>query len=172
MGHLDEAAFAAQLAPCTGCGGGRHELYSVIDQWVPVMLAEAAGDPRWIHDGEKFIDGTYRIECADCHRVGFRSEDCPRCHAAGALPAALATGSRLHVPRKCPTCGENQLAVTALVPSKTVHTGGPARPKPIAELGDDGFHVLSVVCDTCGVIAEVGDDCPLCGAAGPIRPRP
>jgi hypothetical protein len=172
MGHLDEESFAAKLTPCAGCGGTRYELHSMIDLWQPVMLGEAAGPSKWAHDGEKFVDGTYRITCLGCKQVAFSSDACPRCHAPGALPAALRLPSRIPVPRDCPGCGENQLVVVALVPSVTVHTGGKVIPKPLAELGDDGFHVMIVECDDCGVIGGSGDDCPICGAAAPIRARP
>jgi hypothetical protein len=172
MGHLDEAAFAAKLAPCGACGSNRLELMSYLDQQIPVMLAEAAGAPRWVHDGEKFIDGTYRITCAACHHVIYASDDCPRCHAANALPAIAAAASRVAAPRRCPGCNGTELTVTAFAPAVTVHAGGPARPKPLAELGDTGVHVASISCEDCGLIAEVADRCPLCDAAGPLRPRP
>jgi len=172
MGHLDEDTFAALLGPCAACGSTRHELSSLIDRWQPVMLGEAAGAARWVHDGEKFVDGTYRITCAGCKAVQFSSDACPRCHAPGALPAALRLPGRIAVPRECPGCGENQLVVVALVPSVTLHAGGAAKPRPLADLGDDGYHVVTVECDDCGVIAGGGDDCPVCGAPGPIRVRP
>jgi hypothetical protein len=170
VGLLDEPAFTAALQPCA-CGATRHEIRSVIDQWQPVMLAESAGAGRWVHDGEKFVDGTYRISCTACGKVGFENADCPRCHAPGALARVLGAPSRLEVPRDCPQCGENQLVVIAMVPSTTVHTGGRVVPKPLAELGDDGFHVVRVECDDCGVIAEAAG-CPCCGAPGPLRERP
>jgi hypothetical protein len=172
MGHLDEAAFAAKLAPCGACGSNRLELRSYLDQQIPVMLAEAAGAPRLVHDGEKFIDGTFRITCAACQHVIYASDDCPRCHAANALPAIAAAPSRLAVPRRCPGCNGTELSVTVFAPAVTVHAGGPARPKPLAELGDTGVHVVSISCEDCGPITEVADRCPLCDAAGPLRPRP
>jgi rubrerythrin len=171
MGHLDEDGFEARLAPCTACGGTKHELRSVIDQVVPVMLAEAAGPPRWAHDGEKFVDGTYRIACAACGAASYESDDCPRCHAPGALPAALQQTSRMAVPKRCPLCKGTELMVTAMVPSVAVYAGGPSKPRALAELGDDGFHVMAVECETCGEIARA-DRCPICDAAGPLRPRP
>lgn len=172
MGHLDEAAFAAKLAPCAACGSSRLELRSYLDQQIPVMLAEAAGAPRWVHDGEKFIDGTYRITCAACQNVIYASDDCPRCHATNTLPTIAAAVSRLAVPRRCSGCNGTELTVTAFAPAVTVHAGGPARPKPLAELGDTGVHVVAIACEDCGTIAEVTDRCPLCDAAGPLRPRP
>src|SRR6185436_9532421 len=68
VGHLDEAAFRDVLAACVGCGGGKHELRAIIDQAQPVMYGDADGAPRWVHDGEKFVDGTYRIACVGCGR--------------------------------------------------------------------------------------------------------
>jgi hypothetical protein len=172
MGRLDEAAFAAHLAPCSACGGARLELKSYLDQRVPVMLAEAAGAPTWVHDGEKFVDGTYEIACATCRRVVFTDADCPRCHTANGLTTALATASRIPVPRSCPQCKNKELSVLAMTPAATVHAGGPAKPRPIAELGEAGVHVVAIECDDCGLIADVGDRCPLCDAPGPLRERP
>ena len=48
---------------------------------VDVMLAEATNAGKWAHDGEKFVDGTYRIECVACKHVAFASDVCPRCNA-------------------------------------------------------------------------------------------
>jgi hypothetical protein len=172
MGHLDEPGFAAKLAPCGGCGGTRFELRSYIDQRVPVMLGDAAGAPRWVHDGEKFVDGTYRITCAGCKQVVFASDDCPRCHAAGALPTASTSMSRIAVPRTCPTCKNTELEITAMVPALAAHGGGKTVPKALAELGDPGFHVVEIECDDCGTVTDSGDACTICGAPGPLRPRP
>ena len=172
MGNLDEPTFAAHLAPCPACGGTRLEIASFIDQRVPVMLAEAAGAGRWVHDGEKFVDGTYRIACAGCKHVVFASDVCPRCNTPGGLGAATRTATRLPVPRTCPSCDATELSVTALTTSTTLHTGGRAQPRATAELGDPGFHVTSIDCDDCGEVASAGDACPLCGAAGPVRARP
>ena len=116
MGHLDEETFATKLKPCAGCGGTRFELLSMIDLWQPVMLGEAAGQARWAHDGEKFVDGTYRITCASCARVLFEDADCPRCHAKAGLATALANTSRLVVPKRCPKCNELELMAIAVVP--------------------------------------------------------
>jgi hypothetical protein len=172
MGHLSEAAFADLLAPCTGCGGIRYQLASIIDQRQPVMLGDAAGAARWVHDGEKFVDGTHRATCAGCGKIAFASDDCPRCHAAGALPSALRASSRLSVPATCPGCGDNQLVVTALVPALTLYAGGPAQPRAQTELGDPGHHVVAVACEACEWSEHAGDACPLCGAPGPLRDRP
>ncbi len=172
MGHLDEPGFAAKLAPCSACGGARLELRSYIDQRVAVMLADPTGAPRWVHDGEKFVDGTYLISCAGCKHVVFSSDDCPRCHAPGALPAAIARASRIAVPRTCPTCKNTELTITALVPAIAAHGGGKTIPKALVELGEPGFHVVEIECDDCGTISDCGDACPICGGAGPLRPRP
>ena len=176
MGQLDEATFTALMArPCPACGNARLELRSMLDQWIPVMVADVAGDPRWIHDGEKFVDGTYRITCASCRHDVFASDDCPRCHAPEALAAALAAPARVKVPKACPTCRAKELVVIAMVPSMTMATagvGGKHTPRELAELGDDGCHVVSVTCDDCGEIASCGTACPVCGAAGPLRARP
>lgn len=171
MGHLDEPTFAARLAPCAGCGSARLELRSYIDQRVQVMLADPVGAPRWAHDGEKFVDGTYRISCPGCKAVVFASDDCPRCHAVGVLPAASNAPSRITVPKRC-TCGSNELTVTAMVPALAIHGAGKTVPTALVELGEPGFHVVEIECDDCGELLGCGDDCAICGAAGPLRPRP
>jgi len=172
MGHLDEVTFAAHLAACPSCAATRFELRSFLDQRVPVMFGDTAGAPRWVHDGEKFIDGTYRIACAACRHSVYSSDDCPRCHAAGGLAVATTATSRVAVPRTCPRCKNNELTVLAMAPALTVHAGGQAKPKATADLGDPGFHIVAVECSNCGIIVDIGDRCPLCNAPGPLRERP
>jgi len=175
MGVLDEPAFEAHLAPCPACKGTRLELRAFLDQLVPAMLGDAAGAGKLVHDGEKFVDGTYRIACAGCKHVVFSSDACPRCNAPGGLAAAVASESRWKVPKRCAACNATELSVTALVNATTLHGGGRAQPRPTAELGEPGFHVTSITCDDCGEDAENaegGDSCPLCAAPGPLRARP
>src|SRR5215510_11022379 len=104
MGKLDEAAFAATIAACKKCDAKAFEVASYIDRQVGVMLGERNDDGRWIHDGEKFIDGVYRIKCIRCSDVTFATADCPRCHRAGGLADVLGVSARLAVPKRCPTC--------------------------------------------------------------------
>jgi len=172
MGSLDEPTFATHLAPCPKCSGTKLELLSFLDQLVPAMLGEAAGPGRFVHDGEKFVDGTYSIACAGCKHVIFISDVCPRCNAPGKLNTAIRTESRFTVPRTCAACSATELSVTALTLAITFHTGGRSQPRPAAELGEPGFHVISIECDDCGETTTAGDACPLCAAPGPLRPRP
>lgn len=173
MGQLDETRFAATVhAPCPACGGTALELRSFIDRTLNLMLGDPNDDGRWAHDGEKFIDGTYRIACASCGHVVFTDDACPRCHAAGGLARALAETSRLVVPRRCPSCQETELAAVALIPAVVRYSGGTAAlPKPLGDLGDPGYHVVAYACESCDA-AVVAQACPLCDAPGPLRPRP
>lgn len=171
MGLLDEPTFASHLAPCPKCAGTRLQLRAFLDQLVPTMLGDAAGAGRFVHDGEKFVDGTYEITCAGCKHVLFASDACPRCNAPGGLAKALKDETRLPVPRNCPSCEATELAVTGLVDAVTLHAGGKSTPKAKAELHEPGFHVTLIECDDCGEIAAA-EDCPLCAAPAPLRPRP
>jgi len=173
MGQLDEPRFdAAVQAGCTSCGGSALDIHSFIDRRLSLMLGDPNNDGRWVHDGEKFIDGTYRIACAKCSHVVFSDDACPRCHAAGGLARALGEPTRMPVPRRCPTCNELELIAVALVPAAVRYSGGTAAlPKPQAELGEPGYHVVAYACESCEA-AVVAPRCPLCDGPGPLRPRP
>ena len=171
MGQLDEQQFAAAIEKCA-CGAAAFEVASYIDRQISVMLGERNDDGRWVHDGEKFIDGVYRIRCIACGKEPFARDDCPRCHHAGAVAAALAASSKLEVPKRCPSCKGTELTVLGFAPA-VVRTGEAKRaaPTPVALLGDPGFHVAQILCDSCDWVA-VAEGCPICGAAGPLRVRP
>ena len=173
MGMLDEPAFEAILAKgCPACGGGKLEIRSFLDRAIGLMLADPTDAGRWVHDGEKFVDGTYRIACASCQHVVFESDACPRCHAAGGLATALGSESRLIAPKRCAKCNELQLLAVAFVPaSARAGTGETPKPKPLVDFGEPGFHLVAYACDACSN-AVVADGCPLCGAPGPLRARP
>lgn len=173
MGSLDQPSFEAHLrAGCAACGGRVLEISSFIDRSVQLMLADPNGPGRWAHDGEKFVDGTYRMACAACKRVAFESGVCPRCNAPDGLARALATPSRLAVPKRCPSCSELELLAIALVPAVArAGTGEAPKPKPLVEFGEPGYHVVAFACDACDH-ATVAEGCPLCGALGPLRARP
>lgn len=136
------------------------------------MAADPNDAGRWAHDGEKFVDGTYRVACAQCNTVVFEHPDCPRCHAAGGLATALASESRLRVPKRCTKCNELELMAIAMVPATARFGGGESpKPKPLVEFGEPGYHVVAYACDACDN-AVVAEGCALCGAPGPLRPRP
>lgn len=172
MGHLDEKQFEAAIAGCSKCDHRSFEVSSYIDRQVSIMLGDANDDGRWAHDGEKFIDGVFRIRCLNCSTEAFSSTDCPRCHRAGGLADALDTPSRLTVPKRCPSCKGTELQIAGFAPA-TVRTGQgrPAAPTPTALYGDDGFHVSVALCDGCDWV-QAADGCPLCGGPGPLRARP
>lgn len=173
MGQLDEPHFDAAVRPgCPACGGTTLDIRSFIDRKLSLMLGDPNNDGRWVHDGEKFVDGTYRIACASCAHVVFTDDACPRCHAAGGLGRALGETSRLTVPKRCPSCKETELVALALIPATVRYSGGTAAlPKPLGELGDPGYHVVAYACESCDA-AVVAQACPLCDGPGPLRPRP
>ena len=172
MGLLDQPSFdRAVRGGCPGCGAATVEIRSFIDRSVVVMLADPNDAGRWVHDGEKFVDGTYRITCTGCARVVFESDACPRCHAAGGLARALGESSRLAIPKRCPGCNELELLAIALVPAVARYGGDAPKPAPLVEYGEPGYHVVAFACDACDQ-AVVAEGCPLCGAAGPLRARP
>ena len=173
MGQLDEQRFEAAIrGGCAACGEHGMEIRSYLDRHVVVMLGEPNDAGRWAHDGEKFVDGIHHIACADCAHVVFADDACPRCHAAGGLARSLAETSRLAVPKRCPTCNELELLVLAFVPASARYGRGESpKPKPLAEFGEPGYHVIAYACDSCDG-AVVTQRCPLCDAPGPLRPRP
>jgi hypothetical protein len=172
MGHLDEAAFERTIQACAACGGTTFEIATYLDRVVSVMLADANDAGRWAHDGEKFIDGTYRVRCTGCGANAYASDDCPRCHREGALSAALAATSHVTVPKRCPTCSATEMTVVAFAPA-TAKTGPGIKPAPVmaAAFGEPGFHVIGMSCDDCDW-AHVTQTCPICEGPGPLRPRP
>lgn len=176
MGKLDEKTFATTSASCTTCGTERgaaaFEVSSYIDRTTSVMLGERSDDGRWTHDGEKLIDGIYRVRCIRCSDAAFTTNDCPRCHRDGGLADALGHASRLTVPKRCPSCKGTEMTVAGFAPA-TVRTGEgrPPSPTPLALLGDAGFHVAQVMCDGCDWVS-LAEGCPLCGGPGPLRSRP
>ena len=171
MGALSQAGFEELVnAGCT-CGGRLLEIRSYIDRSLVVMAAEPNNEGRWAHDGEKFVDGTYRIACATCAKVVFESDICPRCNAAGGLPRALGETSRLTVPKRCPQCNELELMALAFVPAVARYGGEAPKPKQLVDFGDAGYHVVAFACAGCDK-AVVAEGCPLCAAPGPLRARP
>jgi RNA polymerase subunit RPABC4/transcription elongation factor Spt4 len=173
MGQLDETRFEAAVGPgCPACGSTTLDLFSFLDRRLDIMLGDPNNEGRWAHDGEKFIDGTYRIACASCARVVFDDDACPRCHAAGGLARALGDKTRLAVPRRCPSCNETELVALALIAATARASGGKApSPRPLGELGDPGYHIVAYACESCDA-AVVAQACPLCDGPGPLRPRP
>jgi hypothetical protein len=173
MGHLNEITFASAIAPCQACGSAALEISSYIDRGVAVMLADANDDGKWLHTGEKFIDGAFRVKCTGCGVCAYESQDCPRCHAPNTLAQTLAAESLMPVPKRCPECKGMELTVTGFSPG-TVTTGGGGRlpaPTMSVNVGQPGFHAAILMCDSCEWVA-VASGCPLCNATGPLRARP
>jgi hypothetical protein len=173
MGHLDEQTFKQAIDHCTKCEAKAFEVLSYLDRQLSVMLAEPNQDGRWTHDGEKFIDGVYRIRCIACRQDAYSSEDCPRCHRSNGLADAAHASPRLVVPKRCPTCRGTELTVIAFVPARVrTNEGRPsAAPVAIVGFGEPGFQITGIMCDGCDWVA-VSEGCPLCGGPGPLRERP
>ena len=170
MGKLDEAAFSAIVkAGCAACGHPTLEIRSFVDHSLEVMLGTPNDDGRWAYDGEKFVDGAYRIACAACGHAAFADDMCPRCNAPGGLAKALGDASRIALPKRCGKCSETELLALALIPAAAKSGGGKAQ--PLAAFGEPGFHVVAYACEACDN-AVVTQQCPLCDAPGPLRARP
>ncbi len=174
MGELSQDRFDALVnGGCPKCAHRVLEIQSYIDKSLVVMAGEPNDEGRWAHDGEKFVDGTYSITCTSCAEKVFSSSMCPRCNAPDCLHSKVQTQtSRLTVPKRCPKCNELELLAVALVPAKARYGEGTPKPKPTADFGDPGYHVVAYACGGGCDNAVVSERCPLCDAAGPLRLRP
>lgn len=160
------------MGACKKCGSLKKTVEAYLDRAQHVMVGEADNEGRWAHDGEGFIDGVHRVTCAGCGDVSFASDDCPRCHAAGALPRVAIGESKLRAPKRCPKCSGLELSIVGFAPSRTeVSAGRPGKAVALALYGEPGFHVIAMGCRDCDW-AEVAEGCPMCGAPSPIRRRP
>jgi hypothetical protein len=172
MGALSQARFEELVnAGCASCGGRLLVIHSYIDRALEVMAGEPNNEGRWVHDGEKFVDGTYEIACATCATVAFASDMCPRCNVPGRLVCALGESTRFAVPKRCPQCNELELMALSMVPAVARYGGEPPKPKQVVDYGEPGYHVVAYACHACDR-AVVAEKCPLCDAPGPLRPRP
>jgi len=172
MGQLDETRFEALIgAGCTKCDSKVLELRTFLDRRLLLMLADPNDAGRWVHDGEKFVDGIYQITCTQCSTVVFEDASCPRCNTADGLAKALGETSRLAIPKRCPSCNEIELLALALIPATAKSGAGTPKPQPLVEYGEPGHHVVAFACESCDA-ATVTQKCPLCDATGPLRPRP
>jgi hypothetical protein len=174
MGLLDEDGLDRLVAAgCAACGAKKLVFLTIVDGSLPLMGGEPVGSITWAYDGEKFVDGVYRISCGDCQRVLFEAGECPRCHAAGGLEIALHSANRWPVPIACPMCGEEEVTYRALLPARVVYEDRRAdKARTTTEPHDDGFHGYRVDCRDCGTVSELVESCPLCAAPGPLRARP
>jgi hypothetical protein len=158
---------------CPACGAHRLAFRTYVDGRLPVVAGEPVGTLTWVYDGEKFVDGVFEVTCADCKALVLADDRCPRCHAPGALPAALAATNRWPVPLACPRCDNEEIRYVAMVPARVTHDGKRAeKARTTTELLDPGFHGFRVDCKACGTVAELTRTCPLCTAPAPLRPRP
>ena len=91
-----------------------------------VMLGDPNNAGKWAHDGEKFVDGTYRIACASCAHVVSRATCARAATRHGALARALgeARAGRAQALPKC-----NELELLASRSSRRARQSGDP-PKP------------------------------------------
>ncbi len=174
MGSLTEAGLDALVTRgCPACHSTRLQFRSYVDGRLPVMGGEPVGSITWVYDGEKFVDGVFEVCCADCKHALLRADECPRCHAPGALAGILATTNRWPVPAACPGCDSDEIRYLAMLPAKVSYEGKRAdKARSSTELHEPGFHGYRVDCVDCGTVAELLDRCPLCAAPAPLRARP
>jgi hypothetical protein len=179
MGLLDEAGMERVIAAgCTACGGRTLVIRTYVEGLFPFVAGEPVGRPRWVYDGEKFIDGIYAVECAGCAAKLFSAEVCPRCHAEGGLSRALSRLDGWEIPGGCDDadCGGEEIRCLAFVPARVTYQGSRAETaRSSVDPGEAGFHPTGAECAACGrTIRTPPADapCPLCEAPGPLRPRP
>jgi hypothetical protein len=171
MGRLDEPGLDALIAAgCGACGAKRLVFQAYLDGLLPLIGGDPCGAVKWVYDGEKFVDGVYRVSCEACKEELLSAAMCPRCHSEGTLAGALAAKNAWPVPATCPSCDDDQVRYIAFIPAKVVYEGGRAeKPRTSVGLFDAGFHGYRVDCRDCGKVAE---RCPLCAAPAPLRVRP
>jgi hypothetical protein len=174
MGLLDEPGLDRLLAAgCPKCGGRELTFRTYVDGLLSLLAGEPTGRLTWVYDGEKFVDGVYDVRCAACAEIIFSAEVCPRCHAPGGLPRALATPNLWPVPARCPGCDGEEVRYIAFVPARVAYQGQRAeKARSSTELHEEGFHGARIDCRDCGTVAELTEHCPLCEAPGPLRVRP
>jgi hypothetical protein len=174
MGALTEAGLDELIARgCPSCRGTRLSFRTFVDGRLPVLGGEPVGAVTWVYDGEKFVDGVFEVTCADCKQPVFADDRCPRCHAAGQLPAVLAATNRWPVPTACAGCDAEEIRYVAMMPARVIYEGKRAeKARTSTEMHDPGYHGYRVDCVDCGTVAELADRCPLCQAPAPLRPRP
>jgi hypothetical protein len=172
MGMLTVARLETLLsAGCSACAETSLRFRAYLDAGIPMMAAEPVGKLAWAYNGEKFVDGVFEIACSTCLALVFSSDACPRCHAPDGLATALDTENAYPAPKECPTCAGQEVRLLAFVPAKVVYEGKRGKAQTAIEPHDPGFHGYRVDCKTCGIVAELVERCPLCGATGPLRPR-
>ena|SRR6185295_3752294 len=165
MGILTEPALAPLVERgCPACGGKKLVFRTYVDGRLPVIGGEPCGSLVWMYDGEAFVEGVFEVTCAACKHVVLADPDCPRCRAPGGLARALESTNAWPAPKACPSCGLDQVKLTAMLPARVVYEGKRAeKARTTTELLDPGFHAFRVDCADCGKVAELTDRCPLCG---------
>lgn len=174
MGSLTEAAFTERLQRgCAACGGKKLFIETYVEGVFALDEGESDGSVAWAYKGETFVDGVFEVRCAGCKEALFADPACPRCHAPGGLARALEAGDRRPPPPDCPRCGAGELRYRAFVPVTMAYEGKRVgKAKTSCEPDDPGFHGVRAECPACGPLDAPPDGCPLCDAAGPIRPQP
>lgn len=174
MGALTEAGLDQLIdAGCRACGKHDFIFQTYVDGRLPLMAGEPVGTVVWAYDGEKFVDGVFRVNCEACGAEAFSSSMCPRCNTADKLGEALTTPNSWAVPTACPGCDDEEVRYRALIPAEVTFKDQRAgKARTATELLDPGFHGLAIDCIDCGTVEELTAHCPLCGTPGPLRARP
>ena len=173
MAALDEPAFQALCsAACPRCGAKELRLRALADASYTALAGEPVSALKWKLEGDALRERLYRVECAACAHVLHARDDCPLCGAQGGAERAAAGRNGMAVPHACPSCGIEELRITAIA-RMHVQTllGSLSRKKADAEPHDPGFHVTQAECADCEqVVASAGDArCAACGRSSLLK---
>ena len=174
MGTLSKPGLDDLLAAgCAACASKKLTFLTYVDGLFALMAGEPIKRVVWVYDGEKFLDGVYKVVCSACQHTIFSAAECPRCHAPEGLEKALSTENTYPIPEQCPSCGNEETRFIALVPARVAYEGARAeKARSAHELHEPGLHGYRVDCRDCGKVAELEGRCPLCASPGPLRERP
>jgi hypothetical protein len=173
-----EQELEALVGRCTACGHPTLRARAMAACTLVLLDGEPVGAGHLDAGGaEPFAGRVYRVECAGCGRAAFERSDCPLCGSRGGLERALAASHGLSVaagtlPRRCPHCGGDELAVSASARAHALYVHGALSRRVVdAEPHEPGFHLLAASCPTCDQqVAEApAHRCAVCGRSSLVR---
>ena len=125
---LSEEMFSTLVdAGCSACRSRSLVVEAIVARKIPLHGGEPFGAPSWGYKGEDLVRGTFRVECADCHKEIFSATACPRCKAEGGVERALASENTFPLPSSCAKCSSELVTVTAFVPASVAYDGKVAK---------------------------------------------
>ena len=134
------------------------------------MVGDPNDEGRWVHDGEKFVDGTYRIACASCTHVVFDERHVPALQRRRRARArARDAEPRSPFPSAARSATSSSCSRSRWSRRSRSTAAEPPKPKPLAEFGEPGYHVVAYACHACDN-AVVAERCPLCDGRRPAPP--